>query len=506
MFTIDLLDAASTVIGDGPLVNVLRASFGSALDRAGECSIELPATDERVVNYLASAAYIRLRADDGYTRTSIISGVTTRAGQRPSVIVSGYDLLAELGHVTCGWLADYNTNAGGGVYGDDINTYVLPDILANTGWSSGTIDASLGRYVGSFNGLSRLAALDRLRQSTGKHFRQGSTERTLDFGAFGSSSGFRVINVAHLLRAQDSNTTIGFIESLEVVEERDDVVNLIVPFGAGQDGSYLITGNNDYGKVRLKDLASGGGSIVDYQVSDIQVRPGMRHGVETTVTASGTGTSITVASTTGMVVGSKVFIGDKTNAQASPNHWNRVISSITDATHVVVDFSITVTNGDKFITSPQYYLYDSTAYAANPREAVVIFSDVEIPFRTPAGSNIAQFVPTAMVLYNRARAYLADHKTARTVYRVTPSRVPTTLLPGQTVRVIYHGRVTRNGVAAEWLDVDTDLYVLNITRAYNADGTASVALDVSTVNRPRSHDAELVSSLASGQGVFSTRL
>jgi len=59
--------------------------------------------------------------------------------------VSGYDLLAGLGHVTCGWLADYNTNAGGGVYGDDINTYVLPDLLANTGWSSGTIDASLGR-------------------------------------------------------------------------------------------------------------------------------------------------------------------------------------------------------------------------------------------------------------------------------------------------------------------------------------------------------------------------
>lgn len=505
-FRVELLDSAGAVLGDGPLLNVIKASFGEALDRAADCTIELPATDMRVIDLLPSAVFARLVADDGYTRTALISTRTTRVGLPPTIVLGGYDLLAELGLVTCGWLADYKTDHGGGVYGDDINTYVLPDILANTGWSSGTIAASLGKFAGPLSGLSRLSALDRVRKITGKHFRQGATERTIDFGAFGTSSGFRLHQVERVLRAQDANSAIGLITALEVLEDGGDVVNLIVPFGAGQDGSYLITSSNDYGKVRLKDLAEGGGGIADYTVTDIQVRKGMRHGVETTVTASTTSTTVTVTSTTGMVAGSKVFIGDKTNAQDAPNYWSLTISSITDATHVVVSLSVTVTSGMKFITEPQYYLYNSTAYAAQPREATVIFSDIEVIARTPAGTNIAQFVPAAKMLYDRAKAYLADHATARKVYRVTPSRIPTTLRPGDTVRVIYNGRVTRDGVTAEWIDVDANLYVLSIARTYNADGTSTIALEVSDNNRQRAADAELVAQLVTGQGVVATRI
>lgn len=505
-FYIDLLNSAGAKIGDGPLTNILKASFGEALDRAAECSIEVPATDQRVIDLLATAAYARLVASDGYTRTAIITTRTMRAAAPPVVIIGGYDLVAELNRYTCGWLADYKTNAGGGIYGDDANTYVLPDLIANTGWSSGTIDAGLGRYVGTFDGLTRLAALDRLRKSKGKHFRQGATERTLDFGAFGSSSGYRLIQVERVLRAQDANTTIGLIESLEVLEDGGDVVNLIVPFGAGQDGSYLITASNDYGKVRLKDLAETGGSPAAYAVSDIQVRAGIRHGVETTVTAGSTSTTVQVASTAGMVAGSKVFIGDKTNAQNTNNYWNLTIASITDATHVVFGLAITVSNGDKFITYPQFYLYDSTAYAANPREACIVFSDIEIPYRTPAGTDINQFIPTAYLLYERAKAYLADHKSARKVYRVTPAKIPTTLRPGQTIHVIYHGRVTRDGVASEWINVDAALYVLNIVRTYNGDGTTSVSLEVSDVNRQRQSDADLVTQIANGSGAMAVRV
>jgi hypothetical protein len=505
-FYIDLLDSAGAKIGAGPLVNVIKASFGEALDRAAECSIEVPATDQRVIDLLASASYARLVASDGYTRTAIIKTRTTRVAAPPTITIGGYDLVAELGQFTCGWLADYKTNAGGGIYGDDANTYVLPDLIANTGWSSGTIDAGLGRYVGTFDGKTRLAALDLLRKSKGKHFRQGATERTLDFGAFGSSSGFRLIQVERVLRAQDANITIGLIESLEVLEDDGDIVNLIVPFGAGQDGSYLITASNDYGKVRLKDLAESGGSPAAYAVTDIQVRAGMRHGVETTVTAGSTSTTVQVASTAGMVQGSKVFIGDKTNAQNNNNNWNRSIASITDATHVVVDFSITVFNGDKFITNPQYYLYDSTAYAANPREACIIFTDIDIPYRTPAGPDINQFIPTAYLLYERAKAYLADHKTSRKVYRVTPAKIPTTLRPGMTIHVIYHGRVTRDGVASEWVNVDAALYVLNIVRTYNGDGTISNSIEVSEVNRQRQSDAEMLAQLASGSGAMAVRV
>ncbi len=501
---ITLLDSSSAIIGDGPLLAISRAAFTESLDRAGEFSIELPATDERVINYLASAVYVRFKAADGYTRTGLIDGLTTKIGRVPLIIVTGYDLLRELGIYTCGWYADYKTNHGGGVYGDDVNSDIIPDLLGNTGWSQGAIDAGLGYYVGSFNSLSRLAAFDKLAKALNLHYRQGATERDFDFGQFGDSSGFRLMNVPHVLRAQDDNAALGLIDALEIIEDKEDVVNLIIPYGAGEDGSYLVLSATEYGKVKLKDLCEAGTTLPDYIADDVYVVPGIK-GVETTVTANGSTTTVTVASTTGMAAGDKVFCGDKTNAQDDANTLNWTISSITDATHVVMSSAQTVTNGMNFITFPNFGVVDAVAYAANPREATIVFAEVEIPYRTTAG-NIAQFIPTAYVLYKRAKTYLDQHATAARSYRVTPTRLPSTLQPGDTIRVIYHGRVTRNGVTAEWLDLDEDLYVINITRTYNADGTVAATLDVSDYNRQRYSDTRLVASLAATQGTVNTRV
>lgn len=503
---VELLNSVLTIIGDGPLVNVVRASFTESLDRAGEFSIEVPATDERVIDYLASAAYVRFRAADGYVRTGLIDGLTTRVGRVPTVVVTGYDLLRELGVYTCGWYADYRTAVGGGVYGNDVNSEIIPDLINGTGWSQGTIDAALGYYFGSFNNFSRLAAFDKLRQALGLHYRQAATERQIDFGAFGSSSGCRLINVPHALRAQDANTNIGVIDALEIAEDKEDVVNLIIPFGAGEDGSFLILSSHEYGKVKLIDLAEVGtaSAPAGYTTTDIYVKAGLK-GVETTVTANGGTSTVTVTSTTGMAAGDKVFCGDRSNAQADANihHWT--INSITDATHVVMSSAQTTTIGMTFITFPNYGVINSSAYSANPREATIVFQDVEIPNRASTG-NLAQFISAAYVLYKRAKAYLDLHKTPAKSYRVQPSRLPGTLQVGDTVRVIYHGRVTRDGVQAEWIDLDEELYIINITRTFNADGTVAVALDVSDYNRQRYSDTRLVAAMAANQGAMSTRV
>jgi hypothetical protein len=503
MLKIDLLDSSDNLIGDGPLTNLISVSIAEKLDEIGEVSFSLPATDEKAIAYVGSAVRARVTAPDGYTATGIIRSRKSTISP-PVLNVSGPDLLAELSALTCGWLAVYNTNAGGGIYGDDINSVVLVNLLTGSGWSAGSIDASLGLFYGSFNGESRFSALGMLRKRVGKHIRQGSTARTLDFGSFGTAHGYRLQNVAHILKAQDANANLGIVDALEVLQDRDEVCNLIIPFGAGEDGNFLISGGYDWGKVRLVDLLQTG----VYTITDIKVRPGLR-GVETTSAAGSSGTTLNVASTTGFRAGSRIFIGDKTNADSAATYkwWATTIASITNSTQMQLSAALAagLPAGANVISDPQYYLYDATAYAANPREATKSFSEIDVPNRKVSG-NIAQFVPAAKALYDRAQAYLADHKTARSVYRVTPIKVPTDLRVGQTVRLDYHGKVTRNGVTQSWLDVAADLYVLSITRTYNADGSTTATLEISDVLSQRQSDGEMIAGLLGSQGVMQTRV
>lgn len=491
---VKLLNSAGVVIGDGPLVNIISASFTESIDQAGEWSVTIPANDTRSVSYAMIADGIELYAPDGYIRRGLIRNRTTSVGDQPLLTLSGPDLVGELTNYTCGWIADYNTDIGGGEYGDDINTDVIPDIADGTGWTIND-DASLGVFCGTLNGLTRLGALQAVREVTGSHFRHSATNRTLDFGALGDSSGLRIVNVAHVLKAQDSNTTIALVSNLEVLDDIWDVCNLIIPFGAGDDGDYLTTSSNNYGKVRLVDILGTG--IAAYTTTDIQVRGGLRGGgVETVTTAGSVGTTVTVASTTGMVAGRRVFIGDKTNAEDHDIAWTGKIASITDATHFELSFAATVGNGRDVIVDPQFYLYDSTAYAANPRESCIVFPDVDIPYRQPVGINIAQFPAASLMLYNKAKAYLNTHATARTVYGVTPIRLPSSLLPGQTVALEYHGRVTRGGVSTDWLDVDATLSVISVSRSYGGDGSRSYGIEVSSVMAQRVNDAVAIKDVA----------
>jgi hypothetical protein len=504
MLKVDLLDVNDHLLGDGPLTNLIDVSVTEKLDEVGSIAFRMPATDDKAIGYVDTALGARVTAPDGFTATGLIRD-RRRSINPPLLNVSGPDLLAELSARTVGWLAVYNTDQGSGVYGNDINSTILPDLLRNTGWSAGSIEASLGLWYGSLNGESRLSAINVIRQRVGKHIRQGSTARTLDLGAFGTAHGFRLHNVTQILKAQDGAGLVGLIDALEVNDDEEEVCNLIVPYGAGEDGSFLVSGGDDWGKVRLVDLLGTG----VYSITDIKVRPGIK-GAETTTTSGSSGTTLNVVSTTGFRAGERVFIGDKTNADSASSltYWSRTIASITDGTHLVISSgSYTgVAAGLSVISAPQYYLYDATAYAANPREITKIFSEIDVPYRSALGSNIAQFVPAAKALYDRAKKYLAEHQVARSIYRVTPVTVPIDLRVGQTVRLEYHGKATRNGVAQSWLDVSADLFVLSITRTYNADGSTSAALEVSDVARQHGSDGKMIAELMSSHGVLQTRI
>jgi len=492
-FIIDLLDGSDTVIGDGPLNNVLSVSIGESLDQAGQIQFTLPATDYRAATLLDQAVKFRVQFDDGTLVYGVLGGDTIDAtADQPTRVVQGFDLLAELGGKSIGWWCYYEAS--------DINTVILPDLLAGTGWTTGTIEAGLGNFTQRFDGDSRLAALIKLTQQlNGKHFRRGSGLRVLDFGSFGTLAASEAINVHHVLHGQAANAAIMIIGSLQLTSDRAAVVHRIYPWGAGNDN-----GDTNRFKASLWYLP-----FADSRWSEIGITYGVR-GAATSVTAVGAdGHEYQTADTSGFMewpIQQLAWVTDPDDL-TQPFGYNFVVDTIdTDAALWVrgspllpgapgnpipapTTFPVTVYG------NPQLYLQTADYDPAAPREAVIIFNDVKA-FSSSA-SDLAAIAPQ---LFERAKRYLLTHAVPQRSYAMTVVNAPYTLRVGDKLRVRYRGAVTRRGVTVDWIDVDEELYLINITRTTNSDGTTNAVLEVSNIDAQPLDD---VGALADGSSQVS---
>jgi hypothetical protein len=477
-FTIDLLDASNNPIGDGPLQNVLSVSAQEKLDEAGQVSFTVPATDTRAATLIDQADRFRVRLSSGAFIYGIIEKDTLDAAiDQPTRTITGANMLRELSAYTMGWWCFYaNSN---------INTVILPELVAGTGWTLGTIDAGLGTLYYRFDGDSRLAALIKIANNTGMHFRLGTAFRSIDFGEFGVSSGVTFQNVPDGRPAWDD---LVIIKSLQVISDRGPVVNRIYPWGAGQDG-----GDTNRAKVSLFHLTPG-----DSRWQYIKCKPGVR-GATATVTAVGAdGKQYITTETTGFFDNPITqllwcYDPDALNLGCA---YDFVIDEVHAGADVLVRGSPTIPAEPAsfpvyLISNPQLYIEDATAYADDPHEAVIIFSDVSL-----TNLSLGAFESAASQLYYRAAQYLATHKVPQIAYAVSVFNCPDTLHVGDLVHVTYSGTVTRNGVTIDWVDVDTDLFVINITRQYNADGSTSATVEVSNLQRQTSDSTLAVAESA----------
>lgn len=504
-FIIDLLNGSDVPSGDGPLVNALSVSVGESLDEAGQIQFSLPATDYRAATLIDQAAKFRVRLhddrgleDDRFIYGLIGGDTIDAASEQPTRQIQGFDLFAELGNKAVGWWCFYEAS--------DLNTVILPELLTDTRWSLGTIEAGLGNYTQRFDGDSRLAALIKLTQQLGKHFRMGSTLRTLDFGAFGSVSPIRLTNVQHALRAQDANLAIAIIGSLQLTSDRAAVVHRIYPWGAGEDG-----GNTDRNKVSLwylPHVGMFGADVTDARWAEIGITPGVRGSSSAITSVHDSGDTLNnlydVVDTTGFISqnpGTAVpyqqlaWVHDPDDLTQSLA-FNFVTETVFDSTHLEVrgspDLPPRAAAGDILIGNPQLYLQTADYDPGDPREAVVIFNDVKT-----ISSNASHLAAVAPQLFMRAQRYLATHAVPQRTYQISVLRAPYTLRVGDKVRVIYRGAVTRNGVTVNWIDLDEELYLIKITRTFNADGSTAATLAVSNIDAQPLDD---VSALADNSG------
>ena len=136
----------------------------------------------------------------------------------------------------------------------------------------------------------------------------------------------------------------------------------------------------------------------------------------------------------------------------------------------------------------QYVINNTATAVYGPRFATVVWNDI-----TPISSTDGDVQAAANALFEQALRYLEQHAAPGQFYRLGLANCPAVLRPMQTIRVVYRD-------AAQNVDIDTDLLILETTTTLTADGPQTTGLLVSTVDRwPESDAGAVVQRLTGGQ-------
>jgi len=462
-FTVDVLDASGDPIGAGPLYNVISAQITEELDRAGKISVVVPA-DGRAIDLLSSGVRVRISALSGFSGSGFIHDLKVLAGLQPSFQVSGPDILAELANYNCGYETVYeNLDIENYIIGTDAD---LTTLLGGTGWTPGDIESGMGTSTIGYNGQSRLEALVMLARQVGKHFRAGSTEQTLDFGAFGADSGYTIMNVHHTLVDQEG--VIALVGDLEIGTISSDIENRLFVLGKNRFDMRYASDSND---VRVRS------------------NPGPLN-AETTLSAQATFNTYTlnVVDGSGFTGGQQIWIGDA--GDWSQNKETNYVQSVAGNVITVQDpLAFTYPIGTDVIQKPQFYIQDDTSVSTyGVHEALWAHPYVEPYTGLPSSLEMA-----SDILYDMGQARLAWYKDPYQSYKLgTIYGLPADLRVGDTVHLTYNGVVRLDGVAVAYAEIDDDFYVVKIVRSFEADGREHASLEIANVDRPSSSDEHLM--------------
>lgn len=134
---------------------------------------------------------------------------------------------------------------------------------------------------------------------------------------------------------------------------------------------------------------------------------------------------------------------------------------------------------------PVYYLSDASSISTYGTVKTVL-SMADAPYLTSDTQ-----INAANVLYDWAAAELARRSIPQVVYSISGLKLDRGLLPGDKVRLAYRGEVQRNGLPIRYEDIDTLLWVIQVTESYDVNGQRW-ALEVSNVDAQPMNDITLL--------------
>src|SRR4051812_45064711 len=105
MFWVDITDASENKLGPGPITTGIKWRYTQRLSRAGEWSLEVPASDPRL-EFATFKKKFTCYTFVGNTKTWLGGGalekrvMSLRGTAAPTMVLSGNDLLYDLAHIT----------------------------------------------------------------------------------------------------------------------------------------------------------------------------------------------------------------------------------------------------------------------------------------------------------------------------------------------------------------------------------------------------------------------
>lgn len=234
---LDVYDAGWNRLGEGPVATLTGARVTRMLDGVGTISFDVPATDGRALALLGVRRRFALVAEYQGVLRELARGLVLRRSFNETTSGATYtfecaDILAEL--------RDANTLVGRKYSQQTISSVVGSLVGLVAGWTA-SIEPAVGARVvdARFDGVPVLTALLELCKNNGVHLRVGATGKVVEVGVFGAASPVRVMNAETASAGMAEDVELALTDSISAGEDAEDVVNWVVPLGAGEDAASL---------------------------------------------------------------------------------------------------------------------------------------------------------------------------------------------------------------------------------------------------------------------------
>jgi hypothetical protein len=224
----------NTNVKVGSALELTGASATKALDGAGTFNMSFPAASESVFDLIQLERKVRIYVEqDEQTRlfgTGIIRSINVdESNGGAKVSVSGPDSLDALTRRNVLLRRVYEIEQLATVAADLIG--LVPD------WAIVTSEEDL--ITARFDGVSVMKALIRLAQESGLHIREGESPNVVELGAFGDDNGVRALKPNSMSVELNSRDDVLLIDKIAQKSSSHDVVNWIIPLGAGEGTAAL---------------------------------------------------------------------------------------------------------------------------------------------------------------------------------------------------------------------------------------------------------------------------
>jgi len=233
----DVYDASGNKLGDGPVDTLTSVSIKRRLDAKGSIELSFPLTDKRANELIQNERRIRVYAEIDATVRELGRGIIRRISKSDAqsgavITASGPDDMEELTFPSLGRNRAYPEQA---------LLAIIDNLVAEaSGWSA-IVDSGLGDYAVRFDNGNPLQAIIQIAEDKGLHIRPSLTAKSIDFGAFGTSTGLVAFGRMTNITAEiEQNDLILPVERIQIKDDTRGVVNWLVPVGGG-DGDAAVT-------------------------------------------------------------------------------------------------------------------------------------------------------------------------------------------------------------------------------------------------------------------------